>query len=214
MNRWVLLLLLLAWPGLSSAQDAGRFVVTRENDTVAVEEYARDSAGLRGTLVRVTGTDTRERLRYHATVLPDQGAPLLEVSAWRAADPEGMPARQTARVVFKEDSVAVDDVSRWGGVLTRILPTTRAAIPYLNLSTAWLELATRRTAGDRAGSESVPFFNLGGGQTIEGRVWRLGADSTAIRIGTVEFQFQVDSVGRILGGRVPAQRLLISRSPG
>jgi hypothetical protein len=211
-NRWSLLL--LACSGPLSAQEVGRFLVIRDNDTVAVEEYARDSSGLRGTLVRLAGPEARERLRYRATVLPDQSAPLLEVSAWRAADPMESPARQTARMVFKDDSVAVDDVTRWDGARTRILPTTRAAIPYLNLSTAWLEQATRRAAGDQNGSESISFFNLGGGQTVEGLVWKMGADSAGIRIGSVEFRLQVDSAGRILGGGVPAQRLRISRLPG
>ena len=153
----------------------------------------------------------RERVRYRATIVDDQSAPLLELTAWRADDPEESPARQTVRVIFKDDSVAVDDVNRWGGVMTRVLPTRPAAVPYLNLSIGFLELATRRLAASRVDSLPVPFFNLGGGQTVVGGVRRLGADSAAVRLGAVEFRVAVDAAGRILGGRVPSQGLLIAR---
>ena len=125
----------------------------------------------------------------------------MDLSLWRDTDPEAQPARQTARVIFKDDSVAVDDLRRGGSLMTRVLPTARAAIPYLNLSIAFLELPPRRAAQTAADSVTVPFFNLGGGQTVAGTVRHLGPDSSAVRIGSIEFRLQVDSIGRILGGR-------------
>ncbi|MBK7349965.1 MAG: hypothetical protein KA180_02125 [Gemmatimonadales bacterium] len=201
-------LLLAALP--LAAQEATTFTITRDADTVASEAFAHAPAELTGSLTRVSGT-VRERVRYRATVVDDQSAPLLELTAWRADDPEESPARQTVRVIFKDDSVAVDDVNRWGGVMTRVLPTRPAAVPYLNLSIGFLELATRRLAASRVDSLPVPFFNLGGGQTVVGGVRRLGADSAAVRLGAVEFRVAVDAAGRILGGRVPSQGLLIAR---
>ena len=201
-------LLLAALP--LAAQEATTFTITREADTVASEAFAHAPAELTGSLTRVSGT-VRERVRYRATIVDDQSAPLLELTAWRADDPEESPARQTVRVIFKDDSVAVDDVNRWGGVMTRVLPTRPAAVPYLNLSIGFLELATRRLAASRVDSLPVPFFNLGGGQTVVGGVRRLGADSAAVRLGAVEFRVAVDAAGRILGGRVPSQGLLIAR---
>jgi hypothetical protein len=146
--------------------------------------------------------------------MPDASAPLIEVSVWRTDDPEGSPARQTTRIIFKDDSVAVDEVSGWTGVRTLILPTSRAAIVYLNLSIALLEQATRRAEAARADSLAVPFFNLGGGQTVTGMVSRQGADSALVRIGTVVFRLAVDGEGRILGGAVPSQGLRITREAG
>ncbi|MBK6423094.1 MAG: hypothetical protein IPI38_09160 [Gemmatimonadetes bacterium] len=201
-------LLLAALP--LAAQEATTFTITRDADTVASEAFAHAPAELTGSLTRVSGT-VRERVRYRATIVDDQSAPLLELTAWRADDPEESPARQTVRVIFKDDSVAVDDVNRWGGVMTRVLPTRPAAVPYLNLSIGFLELATRRLAASRVDSLPVPFFNLGGGQTVVGGVRRLGADSAAVRLGAVEFRVAVDAAGRILGGRVPSQGLLIAR---
>ncbi len=210
MARPLLLAALLAPVLPLAAQEATTFTITRNADTVASEAFAHAPAELTGSLTRVSGA-VRERVRYRASVVEDQSAPLLELTAWRAEDPEESPARQTVRVIFKEDSVAVDDVNRWGGVMTRVLPTRADAVPYLNLSIGFLELATRRLAARGADSLPVPFFNLGGGQTVVGGVRRLGADSAAVRLGAVEFRVAVDGTGRILGGEVPSQGLRIAR---
>ncbi|HTS88182.1 MAG TPA: hypothetical protein VMG41_06785 [Gemmatimonadales bacterium] len=207
-----LIVVTLLAPGAVRAQESGEFVTVRGTDTVAVEHFQRQTAVLDGSLVRTASAAARERLTYHTVLLPDQSTPLIEVSVWRATDPEDSPARQTARVLFKGDSAAVDDASRWDGVITHVLPTRPAAVPYLNLSVSLMELATRRAAGAGADSLAVPFFNLGGGQTVTGVVQRLGTDSAAVRIGSVEFRFHVDKTGRILGGAVPSQGLAISRT--
>jgi hypothetical protein len=210
----VLLLGLASAPAAARAQESGGFAIMRGGDTVAVESFSRQGHELAGILTRTSGAAARERVHYRATLLPDESAPLIELSAWRAEDPEDSPARQTTRVIFKDDSVAVDDASRWNGVRTVVLPTARAAIPYLHLSVAFLEQATRRAEASGADSVAVPFFNLGGGQTVSGVVRRVGADSAALRIGTVEFRLRVDRTGRILGGALPAQGLTISRQAG
>jgi hypothetical protein len=204
---------LCAVSGSLRAQEQGGFVITRGMDTVAVEQFSREDVELKGRLVRVAGKEARERVRYRATLVDDQSAPLVDLSAWRADDPEDMPARQTARVIFRDDSVAVDDASRWSGALTRVLPTIRTAVPYLQLSTAFLEQATRRAAAARGDSLAVPFFNLGGGQTVTGTVRHLSGDSASVRIGSLEFRLRVDTAGRVLGGSVPSQGLVITRSP-
>lgn len=193
------------------AGQAATFTILRGADTIATETFERADVQLSGSLTR-GASESRERLRYRATLVDDQSAPLVELSAWRATDPEESPARQTARVIFKGDSVAVDDASRWGGVQTRLLPTRPAAVPYLNLSMAFLELATRRLAASGRDSLTVPFFNLGGGQTVDGTVRRAGADSTLLHLGPVDFHLAVDRAGRILGGSVPAQQLTITRA--
>ena len=72
-----------------------------------------------------------------------------------------------------------------------------------------------RTLG-RTGAE-VPFFNLSGtdrqsGQTVRGKITFLGSDSVAVGIGTVEFRLLVDREGRLLGGGIPAQNLVVERT--
>ena len=206
-----LLLLFLVVP--LGAQEQGRFVVTKGADTLAVEVAERDSVELRGTLTRRQGR-VGERVRYRATVLDDESAPLVDLSVWRIDDPEESPARQSVRVIFKDDSVAVDDANRWGGVTTQVMGTERAAIPYLAGSTALLELVTRRAAEGPAGDAIVPLFNLGGGQTVHADVHRVAADSVTLTIGTLEYRLQVDGSGRILGGLVAGQDVRLRRSTG
>jgi len=205
------LLLVLTVP--LGAQEQGRFVVTKGADTLAVEVAERDSVELRGTLTRRQGR-VGERVRYRATVLDDESAPLVDLSVWRIDDPEESPARQNVRVIFKDDSVAVDDANRWGGVTTQVMGTERAAIPYLAGSTALLELVTRRAAETPAGDAIVPLFNLGGGQTVHGDVHRVAADSVTLTIGTLVYRLRVDPSGRILGGIVAGQDVRLSRSAG
>jgi hypothetical protein len=215
-QRLVMAAVALLAPVLLEAQapERGEFAVTRGTDTVALERFTREDVELKGSLLRSAGTSARERVRYRAVLVDDQSAPLIDVSAWRADDPEESPARQSARVIFKDDSVAIDDAGRQSGVFTRVFPTERGAVPYLNLSTAFLEQATRRAAQAKQDSLAVPFFNLGGGQTVTGTVRRLAGDSASVRIGNVEFRLRVDGSGRILGGAVPAQGLVITRAAG
>lgn len=198
---------------VAQSPEAAGFTVVRRGDTVAVERFSLEPYALAGSLTRVAAHDARERVRYRVTRLADGSTPLLDLSAWRAEDPEQAPARQTTRVIFKDDSVAVDEVDRTTGLRTLLFTTTPGAMPYLNLSMAFLEQATRRAARSGRDSLDLAFFNLGGGQTATGTVRRLGADSTLVRLGTVEFRFRTDPDGRILGGALPAQGLLISREP-
>ncbi len=208
-HRALFALLLLPASTPLLAQDAGGFAILHEGDTVAVERFERLDVHLAGNLIRVAGP-TRERIRYQATLVEDESTPLVEFSVWREEDPDSAPARQSARVIFKDDSVAVDDASR-SSAMTRLFATERGAIPYLNLSLAFLELSTRRFAASGRDTLTVPFFNLGGGQTVAGRLRRIGADSATVQIGGVEFRLAVDRAGRIRGGSVPSQGLRITR---
>ena len=197
-------------PGAALAQtDSAFFAVLRGTDTIAVETFAREGHELRGQLVKiVTG---RERTSYRAALMDDASTPIVEYKVWKGEDQLESPARLTGRIIFKKDSAAVDEADS-KGLRTVMFQTQLGAIPYLNLSFAFMEQATRRARSSTLDSLSVPFFNLGGGQTLDGTVLRVGPDSEAVRIGTVEFRLQVDSSGRILGGAVPSQNLLVTRA--
>jgi hypothetical protein len=49
---------------------------------------------------------------------------------------------------------------------------------------------------------------------VEGRVSALGADSVSLAIGTVEYHLRLDPAGRLLGGRIPAQDVVVERTGG
>lgn len=194
----------------SAAPDSGTFVIRHVSDTVAIEHFARTPTTLQGTLAMRDKNGTAQV--YQAVVAPDASVAIIEVTVQEKPDSGQTRGRvvQRARVIFKEDSVAVDDVSNHG-LQTRVFGTERGAVPYLNLSFALLEQVVRRSRASSPGGTRVPLFNLGGGQTVDGKLSPLGADSLALAIGSVEFHLRVDSSGRVLGGRIPAQQVVVDR---
>jgi hypothetical protein len=204
---------LLATPSLVRAQtspDSGSFVVRHGSEIVATERFARTPTHLEGTLAIHNAKKTSQR--YTAVVAPDATLPLIEVTVREGEDTGAVRARvvERARVIFRQDSAAVDAVSG-NGLVTRIFGTTSGAVPYLNLSFALLEQAVRRAfAAPKA--TAVPFFNLGGGQTISAELVRLSPDSVRVDIGTTQFRLRIDSTGRVLGGGIPAQGVVVQRN--
>jgi hypothetical protein len=194
----------------TSAPDSGTFIIRHASDTVAVEHFTRTATTLNGTLAMRGPKGTAQV--YQAVVAPDASVPLIEVTVQETPDSGQTKGRvvQRARVIFKEDSAAVDDMTNHG-LQTRLFGTERGAVPYLNLSFALLEQAVRRSRAADPDGASVPLFNLGGGQTVDGKLSPLGADSLGLAIGTVEFHLRVDGSGRILGGRIPAQDVVADR---
>jgi hypothetical protein len=204
--------LLLGGPAALSAQigaDSGTFVVRHGRETVATEQFVRTPTKLEGTLAILNAKRTSQR--YTAVIAPDATLPLIEVIVREGADSGKVKAKivQRTRVIFKEDSAAVDEVGE-AGLLTRVFGTEEGAIPYLNLSFALLEQAVRRWRAT-PGSTRVPFFNLRGGQTLRARISPLGSDSLKLDIGDVRFHLWVDRDGKVLGGRIPSQDVVVDR---
>src|SRR6185437_3725422 len=150
---------------------------------------------LHGTLA-FRGAKTTEL--YRAVVAPDETVPLVEVTVREAPT----SSAQQARIIFRNDSVSIDDISNHG-LETRVLATRTGAVPYINLSFGLLEQAIRRAAVLGKDSVKVAFFNLtgsasqGGGATVVGTVFRHGADSVSLDLGQVEFRMRVDTRGKI-----------------
>jgi hypothetical protein len=189
--------------------DRGTFVIRHASDTVATEQFTRTETKLEGILAI---RDTRKtNQRYTAVVAPDATLPLIEVTVREGSDSGGQRARvtQRARVIFKDDSAAVDAMGG-DGLQTRLFQTERGAVPYLNLSFALLEQAVRRARATPRNFQ-VAFFNLGGGQTLTARLLPLAADSVRLDIGNIEYHLRVDSDNRVLGGRIPAQDVVAER---
>jgi hypothetical protein len=204
-------LLVLGLPIGAVAQavpDSGAFVMWRGRDTVAIERFTRTATRLEGTLALRNLQRTSER--YSAVIGPDATLPLIEVTVSEGAD-SGAKAKivQRARVIFKEDSAAVDEMGN-AGIQTRVFGTEFGAVPYLNLSFALLEQAVLRARAADVGSQ-VPFFNLGGGQTLMARLSPLGTDSLRLDIGDTRIHLRMDASGRLLGGRIPVQDVTVQR---
>jgi hypothetical protein len=209
LSRTAVLLLVHRSLAAQTVSDSGAFVVRHGTDTVATERFTRTATKLEGVLSLNKGAGTSER--YSAVVAPDATLPLIEVTVQEGPDSGSQRVRviQRARVIFKEDSAAVDEIGR-AGLVTRILGTEKGAVPYLNLSFALLEQAIRRSRAASPDS-SVPFFNLGGGQTLTAKISRMGADSLRLDIGDTRFDLRLDAQGRLLGARIPNQDVTVER---
>jgi len=205
------LLLLFALPaGAQAGADSGTFVVRHAGETVATETFSRKETAIQGTLALNNSKHTFQR--YTAVLAPDASVPMIDVAVREDADSGRVKAKlvQRARVIFREDSAAVDAVIGQA-IETRVFGTQVGAIPYLNMSFALLEQAIRRSRAGGATPGQVPFFNLGGGQTLSGSLSPVGSDSVAIAIGDVEFRLKVDPQGRVLGGAIPQQNVVVER---
>lgn len=191
------------------AADSGMFIISHARDTVAVERFTRAAIKLEGTLTLRNAKRTSER--YSAVIAPDATVPLIEVTIHEGVDTGTIRAKvvQRARVIFKKDSAAVDEMSD-AGLMTRVFGTEEGAVPYLNLSFALLEQAVRRARVTPERSQ-VAFFNLGGGQTLKARISPLGTDSLTLDIGDISYHLRVDRQGRVLGGRIPVQDVIVER---
>jgi hypothetical protein len=207
------LALLLGFARPAAAQtvaDSGVFVVRHSRDTVATETFSRKETSIQGTLALNNSKHTFHR--YTAVLAPDASVPLIDIAVREDADSGRVKAKlvQRARVIFKEDSAAVDAVIGQS-IETRVFGTQAGAIPYLNMSFALLEQAIRRSRAAGATPGQVPFFNLGGGQTVSGTLTSVGSDSLTLAIGDVEFRLRVDPQGRVLGGAIPTQDVVVER---
>jgi hypothetical protein len=195
--------------------DSGTFIIRHADDTVAVERFTRTPTRLAGTLEIHDAKHTSQS--YQAVVAEDGSVPLIEVQVREDVDSGRVRGKvvQRARVIFKEDSAAVDDVSEHG-MQTRVFGTERGAVPYLNLSFALLEQAVLRSRAANPAVARVPLFNLGGtrsggGQTLEATLAPLAGDTLVLAIGKVNFHLRVDGTGRVLGGRIPEQNVVADR---
>jgi hypothetical protein len=193
-----------------TAVDSGTFVVRHSGDTVATETFSRQETTIRGTLALNNANHTFHR--YTAVLAPDASVPMIDVAVREDADSGRVKAKlvQRARVIFKNDSAAVDAIIGQS-IETRVFGTQAGAIPYLNMSFALLEQAIRRSRAAGATPGQVPFFNLGGGQTVSGTLKPVGSDSMALAIGDVEFRLRIDPEGRVLGGEIPRQNVVVDR---
>lgn len=205
-------LLLLIAPAVAAqtAADSGTFVVRHAGDTVATETFSRGETSIQGTLALNNYNHTFHR--YTAVVAPDASVPMIDISVREDADSGRIKARllQRARVIFRQDSAAVDAVIGQA-ISTQVLGTQAGAIPYLNMSFALLEQAIRRSRANGAALKEVPFFNLAGGQTVSGTLTPVGSDSLALAIGDVTFRLKVDAAGRVLGAAIPQQNVVVER---
>lgn len=200
--------LFLALPHPAAAQQEA-FVMLRGADTIAVELFRRTASRLDVDLVERA---SRTRFTFAATVAPSGLVSRLENEFRRADASAGGPPAQSATVLMAGDS-AIVDITGPTGTRTQRLGTQTGALPYVNPSTALIELLVARAAILGRDSVTVPVFYLAGGQTLPATVRRLAGDSAIVTFAPgQDFHVRLAPDGRVLGGAVPAQGLTVVRT--
>jgi len=140
------------------------------------------SAPQSGTFHIVRGTDTIAR------------EPFTRTAARLDADMRVVAAG--ARIAYSMDRVA----SRPG------------LVTYVNPSPSAMEQIVRRARAMGGDSAQVPILGADNGQLGEVAVRFVGADSAILSLGPVVLRMRVDRAGSLLGGTVPSQGLVITRT--
>lgn len=199
-RAWMTTLLLAGGTQLAGAQsqrESGAFVMRIDSDTVVVEHFRRSGDTLTGS-INVKG---QPRLDYVAALTGDLSirSLALDVAASAAS------ARQIRVTVEHDTAVVVSN----GGTPQR-LATAHGAVALLNNSFALAEVFTRR-ARRAGGTTDIPAWSVNGGASLVIAMRSVGTDSMTLSIGAMTERLAVDASGRILGGTIPAQRVVISR---
>ncbi|MGZ8378902.1 MAG: alpha/beta hydrolase family protein [Gemmatirosa sp.] len=189
----------------------GGFVLLVGADTFAVEHVTRTVSGFEGELFL---RGPRQRIAYTATTEPDARVHRVQLYQW--APRAAADARPVGNVqyLFAGDTLVVTGSP--GNVSMQRLPLLGGTLPWFNPSLAFAEQLTRRAR--RMGAtidglrRDVPVVNLGSGARSGVGITALGRDTMLLDFGGTELRLAVDSVGTVLGGRLPAQGLTIVRA--
>lgn len=194
--------------GPGAPRESASFVVLKGTDTVAVEQFHRYDVAFKGALTLRHERPVTES--WSVVTGPDGHVPLVEVTVSQVSDdPRMKPLVMTrSRLIFRGDSVAIDQMTS-SGLVTKVLPTEAGAMPYLNLSFGLLEVAIRESPKDSV--ISIPFLNLGGGQTAHGKLVRGKGGAAQLTLGPTVFDLVLGPEGTIESAAIPSQGVTVVR---
>jgi hypothetical protein len=219
MRRRLIAALVVGAPGLVAAQTPapallpvarGGFVVLAGADTFAVEHLTRSATGFEGELYLVA---QQQRIAYTVVAEADARVQRVSVYQWAARADETARPVGTVQYRFAGDTLLVG-ASGVAGPERRV-PLVPGTLPWVNPAFGCVEQLARRAR--RMGAtldglaREIPIVNLGSGARAAIVVTAVGRDSLVLDFGGVGMRVAVDSAGRLLGGRVPAQNLTIVR---
>jgi len=179
----------------ASAPDTTVFAVTRGQDTLATERFTRDAGAITGTLAPRTVPAARYTLALAANGLVAR----MDL----AVGPDSSARRSTIR--FTADSAFVEAP----GSSTERIALRPGTLPFLNLSSAILELITVRARSIGGDSVQVPL--LINGAAMSATVTHAAGREVRISVAGVALDVLLDAAGRMEGGCVPSQGVAFVR---
>jgi len=195
---------MFAWTQQAHAQgtaDRGAFVALNGTDTVVVDKFFRTADTLRGS-VSLKG---QARVDYVVALGPENTVRTMAIKQFKWGAAPGEAPTAEVLTTIQGDSV----IFQMAGNTVR-LGTKAGAVPSFGNSFAIGELFTRRARAS-GGSGDYPYLAINGGVTLPLTVRPIGTDSMLITIAGQEERFKVDAAGRMIGGFVTGQPVIITR---
>jgi dipeptidyl aminopeptidase/acylaminoacyl peptidase len=97
---------------------------------------------------------------------------------------------------------------------TQRIPSKAGAVPWVNPSPGMVEQFLVRAKAMGGATDTLPIFQVAGGQTTNVVVSWIGGDSATIDLGGVIFRAAVGRDGALLGAVIPRQNVRIARVEG
>ncbi|HVX38414.1 MAG TPA: alpha/beta fold hydrolase [Gemmatimonadaceae bacterium] len=197
-TRRVVIGLMIAGAAVAGAQqvpDRGALAIVRGADTIVVDRFAWTGDTLEG----VAQVLRQPKLAYRAVLGPNDAVRWMSLGVLAPDAPLDASPAQRARLVVDGDTIVVYTAA---GV--QHIASHTGAIPMVNNALALMELFTRRARAS-GGVANIPYFVSGGpsaGKTLDVAVRPVSGDSLTVTIAGQVQRFEVDGVGRILGGTI------------
>jgi len=200
----LLVLLAAAVPLVAQQQHAKRskFVITKGNDTVAVELFSRDGNALTSEIYQTNGP----RTQYTMDLKPDSSISHVEFTRVTQNN------QSIGISIFFLDSTVKAQMSAAGQTEQFEFPSRRA-IPILVVSFALCEQIVQASHLDVGKSAVYTAIRLGVGDTTQLTVTRFHKDSVSFAMQGAQLKAALGSKGEIIGGVHLGQGWTITRKP-
>ena len=194
----------LALPLAAQQQQAKRsqFVITKGNDTLAVELFSRDGNALSSEIYQKNGP----RTQYTMDLKPDSSISHVEFT--RVAQNN----QSVGISIFFLDSTVKAQMSAQGQT-EQFEFQSRKAIPMLVLSFALCEQIVHASHLDVGKSVTYTALRLGAGDTTQLTVARFHKDSVSFAMQGAQLKAALGTRGEIVGGVHLGQGWTITRKP-
>ena len=200
----LLVSLAAAVPLVAQQQQAKRsqFVITKGNDTVAIELFSRDGNALTSEIYQKNGP----RTQYTMDLKPDSSISHVEFTRLTQNN------QSIGISIFFLDSAVKAQMSAAGQTEQLEFPSRRA-IPILVVSFALCEQIVHASHLDVGKSATYTALRLGAGDTTQLTVTRFHKDSVSFAMQGAQLKAALGSKGEITGGVHLGQGWTITRKP-
>jgi hypothetical protein len=200
----LLIMLAVAAPLAAQQQQAkrSRFVITKGNDTVAIELFSRDGNALTSEIYQTNGP----RSQYTMDLKPDSSVSHVEFTRVTQNN------QSIGVSIFFLDTLVKAQMSVAGQTDQFEFPS-RKAIPMLVVSFALCEQIIRASHLEVGKSASYTALRLGAGDTTQLTVTRFHKDSVSFAMQGAQLKAALGSNGDVVGGVNVGQGWTVTRKP-